>query len=86
MKDVEKSDLPLAVHTQDRGGIIFINPRLIPFVRYCITEVHRLMTYQEYSEHGKGFFKVNMHAVTATAICVRSRQCTQKLHVQWNLQ
>ena len=59
MKDVEKSDLPSAVHIQDRGGMTFMSPKLLPFVRNCVAEIRRLMNYQEYSEHGKGFFKVN---------------------------
>ena len=68
MKDVEKSDLPMAVHVQDRGAMTFMNRRLIPFVRNSVAEIHQLMSYQEYSKHGKGFFKV--------CTFVRAHQCT----------
>lgn len=60
MRDNEKSDLPPAIHTQDRGGMTFVNPKLIPFIRNSVAEIRKLMNYQEYSKHGKGFFKVNI--------------------------
>ena len=37
----------------------FMSHKLLPFVRNCVAEIRCLMNYQEYSEYGKGFFKVN---------------------------
>lgn len=58
LKDAEKSDLPAAIHIQDRGHMTFMNPTLLPFIRNVAAEVRKLLNYQEYSNYGKDFFKV----------------------------
>ena len=58
LKDAQKSDLPAAIHIQDRGHMTFMNPTLLPFIRNVAAEVRKLLNYQEYSNYGKDFFKV----------------------------
>ena len=58
LKDGEKSELPPAVHIQDRGHMTFMNPTLLPFIRNTTAEIRKLLNYQEYSKYGKDFFKV----------------------------
>ena len=58
LKDAKKSDLPAAIHIQDRGHMTFMNPTLLPFIRNVAAEVRKLLNFQEYSKHGKEFFKV----------------------------
>lgn len=58
LKDAQKSDLPAAIHIQDRGHMTFMNPILLPFIRNVAAEVRKLLNYQEYSKYGRDFFKV----------------------------
>ena len=56
--DSDKCDLPAAIHDQDRGKMTLMHPSLLPFIRVAVTEVRKLLNYQEYSKHGQKFFKV----------------------------
>ena len=58
LRDTEKCDLPVAIYIQDRGGMTFMNPCLVPFIRESVAEIRKLLNYQEYSKHGKNLFKV----------------------------
>ena len=61
LKDEEKTDLPAAVDFQDRGHMTFMKPVLLPFIRNTVAEVRKLMNFQEYSKHGKDFFKASLN-------------------------
>ena len=60
--DLQKTDLPPAIAIQDRGHMTFIIPALIPFVKNVASEIRKVLNYQQYSKHGKEFFKVTLHA------------------------
>ena len=59
--DSDKCDLPAAIHDQDRGKMTFMHPSLLPFIKGAVTEVRKLLNYQEYSKHGQNFFKVRYY-------------------------
>ena len=61
LRDADKCDLPPAIHIQDRGGMTFIHPMLIPFVKNAVGEIRLLLNYEEYSKQGKEFFNVSTY-------------------------
>lgn len=59
MDPIEKSSLPDALRSRDRGGMIFPKSVLLPFVRHVNGSVMSYATSGAMKAHGKNFIKVS---------------------------
>lgn len=54
----EKAKLPIGTQLMDRGGLTYINPKLLPWVRAVEVSMKENLNQRGYQKYGKNIFKV----------------------------